>query len=332
MKAIRKFLAITLGLACMASGSACAFTLPSGSQTGAQSSVQSSSEEESQGSALLDFKVTADGGSYAVTGIGQETGEDIVIPSSYQGKPVKEIAESAFARNATVKSVVIPSSVEKIATTAFLQCTALERVLLNEGVKELGERAFGNCAALKEISLPNTLTTFGNSIFFGCDAMELTEKNGGYYIGNQENPYVIFVKVKDTTLVDCIIENQCKFLYDKCFYNCEKLESISMPNSVVQIGAKAFGGCTSLYGPILSDNIHTIGEFAFEKCTGLQLITLGANIKKIERFAFYSCKLSHVYYKGTKEDRAEIEVNSGQNGKLNMNDAANGAKWHFEAE
>ncbi len=304
--------ALALGVTCIASLAACEFLT-----------------EETP--VLLDMALNADGSGYCVTGIGQETAEDILLPSTYQGKPVTEIGESAFARSTAIKSIEIPSSVKKVGKTAFLQCTALERVQIMSGVEELGEKAFGSCTALKEVSIADSVVSYGESVFYECSALERTEKDGGYYIGNGSNPYTVLMQV-NTDVTSYTIENGCCYLYDKSFLGCTALESIYMPDSVVQIGYKAFSNCTSLYGPILSNNVHTIGRYAFENCTGLQVITLGAKIKLIDRFAFYSCKLSCVEYKGTKEDRAKIEINVGYNSKLNINDAANGAKWVYLEE
>ncbi len=304
---IKKFSAIALGVACLAGFCAC---------------------QDGQNT-LLELQLSADGQYYSVVSMGEETAETLVIPSSFQGKPIAEISESAFARCTGLKRVEIPSSVKKVGNTAFYQCTALESVVLSSGVEELGEKAFGNCSALRSFSIADSVTSFGESVFFDCTALETTEKDGAYYLGNEQNPYVVLLKTSEE-IESCIIENGCKFLYDKCFFNRTALESIYMPNSVVQIGYKTFSGCSSLYGPILSDNVHTVGRYAFENCTALELITIGVKLKKIGAFAFYTCKLSKVYYRGTKEDRSQIEVNAGQNTRLNFNDAANGAKWQFE--
>ena len=62
----------------------------------------------------------------------------VVIPSSYNGCPVTEIALSAFQNCSKVKSITVPDSVEKIGKKAFAGCTLLEEVSFGKGVENIG--------------------------------------------------------------------------------------------------------------------------------------------------------------------------------------------------
>lgn len=53
------------------------------------------------------------------------------------------------------------------------------------------------------------------------------------------------------------------------FSGCTSLKSITIPNSVTNIGANAFSSCTSLTSITISDSVTSIGANAFLGCTSL---------------------------------------------------------------
>lgn len=61
------------------------------------------------------------------------------------------------------------------------------------------------------------------------------------------------------------------------FYNCTKLETINLPDTITDIAATAFESCTLLDNVTLPSNLETIGAFAFSK-TGLTSITIPASV------------------------------------------------------
>ena len=72
------------------------------------------------------------GGKYKVVGVGTCVDADIIIPATFQNKPVVEIAENAFALTDAITSIKIPSSVTRIEPNAFYLCVGLERVVFEE--------------------------------------------------------------------------------------------------------------------------------------------------------------------------------------------------------
>ncbi len=104
----------------------------------------------------LAYELNADKQSYKVSGIGTVTGVDIVIPTTYQNLPVTAIADSAFSRCTTIKSVVIPEGVTSIGNWAFSGCSAIERISIPKSVTSIGDVAFGNCASLTSVTFGGT--------------------------------------------------------------------------------------------------------------------------------------------------------------------------------
>lgn len=63
----------------------------------------------------LEYSLINGGEEYKVTGIGTAEGA-IVVPRSYEGKPVTKIADYAFMSEGSVTEVVIPDSVIEIGS------------------------------------------------------------------------------------------------------------------------------------------------------------------------------------------------------------------------
>ncbi|MBQ1942400.1 MAG: hypothetical protein II368_01990, partial [Clostridia bacterium] len=71
----------------------------------------------------LEYKFLSTNGTYAVVGIGECKDANIVIPSTYNGKPVTEIGQRAFRKCDSIHSIVIPYSIG--ANPAFLKSVML---------------------------------------------------------------------------------------------------------------------------------------------------------------------------------------------------------------
>ena len=119
----------------------------------------------------LEFSENTDG-TYSVVGIGNYSGTDIVIPSTYEGKPVTKIADNAFYDNEHITSLKVADSVQEIGARAFHYCIRLESIELGNGVKSLGEGAFFFCTALENVDLGNNLAIIGENAFYNCIAID----------------------------------------------------------------------------------------------------------------------------------------------------------------
>ena len=75
---------------------------------------------------------------------------------------------------------------------------------------------------------------------------------------------------------------------DSGFVRCENLVSVTIPDSVTEIGIRAFSGCQNLAEVTLSEGLKTIGENAFLGCTALKEIEIPASAEEIAENAFGS--------------------------------------------
>ncbi|MBQ1848510.1 MAG: leucine-rich repeat domain-containing protein, partial [Clostridia bacterium] len=84
--------------------------------------------------------------------------DNLVLPASYEGKPVTVIGKDAFKDYRDIVSVVIPDGYTVISNNAFFRCTDLSNVSIPDGIKSIGDSAFFNCSKLTSIKIPDSVT------------------------------------------------------------------------------------------------------------------------------------------------------------------------------
>ena len=78
------------------------------------------------------------------------------------------------------------------------------------------------------------------------------------------------------------------------------MTSITISDSVTEIGDGAFSGCTSLTSVTIPNSVKKIGDYAFQSCDSLTSVTIGNGVTKIGYRAFMGCtSLTSVYCKPT---------------------------------
>lgn len=68
-----------------------------------------------------------------------------------------------------------------------------------------------------------------------------------------------------------------------------KLQSVTIPDTVTTIGARAFSGCDELTSVVIPEGVTTIQAYTFAGCTSLTSVTLPSTVTKIGQGAFSGC-------------------------------------------
>ena len=238
--------------------------------------------------------------------VGQYDGSaaNIVIPSYVRGKKVASIAMSAFEGCSNIYSVTIPNTITRIGGAAFSGCSNLSSVVIPDSVTVIGTYAFKGCSNLVNISIPNTIDEFGDGVFDDCPQLFYYEDNGIWYLGNEENNYLIAIKLKEEDIANIQINTNCKFIYSSAFANNTKLTSITIPDSVIGICEQAFFNCLNLKKVIYGTGLKSIGNSAFRQCSlsnGIAIrdkledeSVIKPGIIRIGENAFNGCAMSNI--------------------------------------
>ncbi len=198
---------------------------------------------------------------------------NLVIPSTHEGLPVKEIEAEAFTELTWLESVTIPSSISKIGDGAFSQ-TGLKRVYFDaEEAQDFNAR---------------------NWVFYSSEQKE-TEVYIGPHVkripANFMRPLSTDPKVaRKVTKLEIDSSSSLLSIGTYAFYGNEGLKSVAFPASLRQIEESAFEGCGM--GKADLSSCVKIAAKAFFQCPNLQAVAWGEGLQELGSYAFAGTSLS----------------------------------------
>ena len=103
---------------------------------------------------------------------------------------------SLYLNNNLITQLIIPKSVTSIKFGTFYGCKSITSVTIPNSVTSIGRSAFNRCSNLKSVVIPQSVTFIGDFAFEGCDSLTYNEYGNGSYLGNTNNPFLVFVNIK----------------------------------------------------------------------------------------------------------------------------------------
>ena len=231
---------------------------------------------------------------------------------------VMYIGECAFQNCKSLTSVTIPDGATSIEMSAFYGCENLVSVTIPESVNSIAFDAFSDCNPNLVISGYKYSTAYEhaieNSIRFNALGevsplkFELNYDETGYVVAKCSNLYSGDIVIPEeyngmpVTEIGNFAFNYCKNLEsvmmpdsvlnigDGAFLECESLRSVTISENLRYITNYMFSGCHSLTSIMIPDSVKGVGSFAFEECESLSSITIPEQVDEIGLCAFSGCK------------------------------------------
>lgn len=134
-----------------------------------------------------------------------------------------------------------------------------------------------------------------NSLSPSVDSVNLRQDKWIYatYIDKNKNRYASVTRYDgddiEITIPDELGGVPVKVIGREAFCNNKYIISVSIPDSVTEIGKYSFSGCIGLGSVAFPSSLRKIGEGAFYGCRSLREAVFPDGTEKIGSFAFYNC-------------------------------------------
>ncbi|MBD5175071.1 MAG: leucine-rich repeat protein, partial [Bacteroidales bacterium] len=253
-----------------------------------------------------------------ISSIGNYTFVRFPIRSVTISNSVTTVGNSAFEGCYSLSSVTIPNSVFSIGNSAFSTCISLTSVTIPNSVKSIGNTAFSSCGSLREVSLlEGDEIDFGDEVFQEGRNLELgpiqwqTPNINKIFLGRPLSKQVFNLSYLETLTIG----NSVTEIGMSIWQGATELTNLTLGNSLTTIGDDAFSGCNSLREVVVPPSVENIGASAFAG-TPLSSIIMGHNVKEIGEKAFDGCPASTVSITAPTPPTAPNNTFSNYTGKL----------------
>ena len=197
--------------------------------------------------------------------------------------------------------ITLPSDIIGTLSRVCYGNNEITAVTVPEGIKVLGKENFTS-KKLTKLSLPASLETYGQSIS-GCPVLTTVTVASGnpvfeaddsgrllFYTDPKSGIKCLYLYAGATGAVDDI-PHDVSVLYCAFFGN-QQITSVTLPESVTEVGSNSFISCTKL-ADINLETVTTIGKSAFQACSALTTVNL-QRVTILRGGAFYRTNLKNV--------------------------------------
>lgn len=178
----------------------------------------------------------------------------------------------------------IEDGTRNIGSFAFYRNEQLKRVRLSSELKSIGIKAFYGCKNLSKVFIQKSeIEVIEECAFMNCKSLTtINFIDNVKFIGR--NAFAGMDKLQSITLPNGLVDIQ-----EFTFFECESLSYISIPTSVRFIASYAFQH-TALTELEIPDSVIALGDAVFSRCFNLEKVKLSSLLVSIPERTFDSCK------------------------------------------
>lgn len=205
---------------------------------------------------------------------------------NFENTQITSITEEMFAYTTSLQTVTFPSTVTAIKKNAFNSSTALTSIEIGPQITEIGYAAFLG-SGLTTVTVPETVTTIGQNVFESCASL----------VSATVKSQIVSAKMFNgcSNLTSVTLENTVT-IYDRAFRECDKLESIKIPEGTESIYSCAFWSCDGLTNVYVPSTVTYMEDKVFES-TGVKTAVVKSTV--VGERMFYSTPLSEITLENT---------------------------------
>ena len=252
-------------------------------------SAEEGAEEPALESEGFRYRLLEDGTAEILAYIGKEL--SLVIPETLDGHPVTSIGDEAFYNyRYSLEDTVIPASVTHIGSDAFA-LTDLGTIEIPAGVVSMGENPFSCCMSLKTITVAE-----GNPVFYVQDSVLFCREDHSLVCFPNlaaepaEGEHKTYTVPAGTEIIRGGAFGGVEGLSDILLPDSlQGLDSLTVPDSVTEIGDAAFDSCKYLGRAVLPSGLKRIPSMLFYECENLIEADIPETVTEIGDSAFDFC-------------------------------------------
>ena len=191
---------------------------------------------------------------------------------------------------------ILPDSIVEIGYRAFSNCKSLQSVRFGKGLVLISGECFSDCTGLEKVSFPDSLKSIQGA-FSGCE------------------------QLKEVHLPDGLETLQG-------FSGCDSLETVTIPGSI-RLLKGGFTSCKKLQTVIFEEGIHRIPD-ATLTLSGVKSVFLPKSLRVVELGAFRGSSIQDVYYAGTEEEWANVNLERWIDAEPGVNTLSQNIRIHYQ--
>ena len=190
--------------------------------------------------------------------------------------------------NSLVKAITLPENITSLEEYAFYRCQSLSTINIPEKVQKIGTSALSYCTSLSAITVDE-----GNTAFCSIDGVLFTK----------DKTTLIQFPISKTTAY--AVPEGTKTIGRDAFFK-SKLESITLPSSLRELGYDAFGASKDLGRLIIPEGVTTIGDYILDQCYAIKVLHIPSSVTSIGQKICNSNAITDVYC----DIQTPFEINS----------------------